>query len=298
MLGGDPSYNKFTKQLVFGPEPNLERVLGMQMMGMSGALNTGFLFVSDWLPKSKVYLPEPVVGIHERIGLRAYVSKMHSYPYYDRETKSLNISRTAEFLRKLDKQSVIVLHASGHNPSGLTPTQGEWDVLLDICKEKELLPFFLFPYQGLVSGNLHEDAYVIRKFFREGLQFMVGHSYSNNMGIYGERAGSFQLACLDATTAQNVMSHLTIQIRRFYSIPPLHPMRIVNAVFSNPAYYSQWTEELKGVHSRMVSMRKGLKNLLVDMKTPGNWNHLTKQVGPHCDLGLTSILLIWGYKNR
>jgi len=261
----------------------------MPTFGLAGALNAGFTIVTDWLPKSQVYLPEPVISIHERIALRSRVPKCHTYPYYDHSTNALNVPRMLDAMRAMPENSVVVLHASGHNPTGLDPTEGEWDCIMNICKEKQHLPFFLLGYQGIVSGSTDNDAYYIRKFMNEGLQLLVAQSYSVNMGIYGERAGAFHVACLDAQTAERTASQLRWQIRRFYSAPPLHPARVVGRLLENPEYCSLWQNSMRDVHARLTSVRKSLRDQLIEMQTPGNWDCLLRQGGLYSALGLSGI---------
>ena len=287
---GDMNFIKLSKKLVFGAEPEMDRIFSMQSLALSGSLNVGLMFAADWMPKSKVYFPDPMLKLHERIALRATVPQCHTYPYYDPVTKSVNVPKMAEFLRNIESNSVVVLHASSHNPTGLDLTEGEWDTIHQIFLEKQHLPFMLLPYQGLVSGNLIQDAHVVRKFAKSGLQLMVGQSYSATMGLYGERAGAFHIVCSDVHTAQKTESQLKIQIRRFYSTPPLHNARIVGKVIQTPEYFEQWKAELKKISSRMSQVRHGLKDRLVSLNAPGNWDHLTKQVGLHSALGINGNL--------
>lgn len=47
--------------------------------------------------------------------------------------------------------------------------------------------------QGLVSGNLDEDAQAIRLFVTDGGECLVAQSYSKIMGLYGERVGALSI---------------------------------------------------------------------------------------------------------
>ncbi len=46
---------------------------------------------------------------------------------------------------------IVVLFCAGcaHNPTGIDPTQEQWGKIADICKSKNLLPFFDVAYQVL-----------------------------------------------------------------------------------------------------------------------------------------------------
>ena len=43
--------------------------------------------------------------------------------------------------------------------------------------------------QGFATGDLDEDAWVVRYFERCGFEFFVSQSFGKNMGLYGERIG-------------------------------------------------------------------------------------------------------------
>lgn len=45
---------------------------------------------------------------------------------------------------------------------------------------------------------------------------------------------------------------------------------------------------LQDVHQRMQQMRLALSNKLTVLKTPGNWDHIKKQTGPHLYTNLKS----------
>jgi aspartate aminotransferase, mitochondrial len=44
-------------------------------------------------------------------------------------------------------ESVVMLHACAHNPTGVDPTAEQWDKIADLVKEKRLFPFFDMAYQ-------------------------------------------------------------------------------------------------------------------------------------------------------
>jgi len=257
-----------------------------------GALSLGFTFVADRLPGATVYLPNPIVKSQERVLIRSRVKNYTTYPYYDPKNKCLTVSDTLDFLMKVKDRSVVVLDAGSHNPTGLSMTSSEWDSMIQVFKKKEHLPLFSLMYQGLTTGDINNDAQVIRRFAKEGFQMIVAQSFSTNMGLYGERVGATHIVCSDALTAEKAISQIKIQTRRFYSAAPLHGARIFNRVVQEQSYFDMWQDETFDMHKRMKDIRKTLRELLVDSKTPGNWDHLLRQTGPHCDLGLTGTEFI------
>ena len=259
----------------------------MQTLGATGAFNFGLTFFKDWFPRSQIFLPSPLLNVHERILKRTSVRRYGVYPYYDYKTNSLEVPNMLQFLKSVANESVVVLHANVHKPTGLNPTNKEWDSILEVCRAKSHIPFMLLNYQGLSSGNLTKDAYSVRKFLKEGMQMLVSQSYSFNMGIYGERMGSVSIVCPDADTLPMVMSQITRQARRYYTMPPLHGARTVARVLKNPANFDEWQKEIKKINERLVGLRKILKEKFTELKTPGKWDTLLQQGGPNAALGLT-----------
>ncbi len=252
-------------------------------------MNHGFTFLSNWLPRSKVYFPTPLLDDHVRIAKRARVSECGSYPYnYNLAKNTIDLPVMLDFLEEIDSYSIIVLHASGNRPTGSDPSQAEWNSILNVCKKKEHLPFFLSNYQGIVSGDPALDAYPMRRSLEDGMQFAVGNTFSSNMGLYGERIGSFSLVCADAPTANKVRSQMAIQARRFYSSAPLHGARIVGRVMQTPAYYNLWLNDMREIASRIQSVREGLYSRLVKLHPTEQWEHLKKQKGFFSALGLSA----------
>src|SRR5258707_15879393 len=91
-------------------------------------------------------------------------------------------------LDRLPARSVVLLHASCHNPTGADLTEAHWRELLDLFKRRSLLPFIDIAYQGLGTG-IAEDAFGIRLFCAELPEVAVGVSCSENFRPDRRRAG-------------------------------------------------------------------------------------------------------------
>ncbi|WP_350650260.1 aminotransferase class I/II-fold pyridoxal phosphate-dependent enzyme, partial [Pseudomonas sp. HY13-MNA-CIBAN-0226] len=77
-----------------------------------------------------------------------------------------------EDLNALPPQSIVVLHACCHNPTGVDLSPADWQNVLDVVKAKNLVPFLDMAYQGFGDG-IHEDAAAVRLFAESGLTFFV-----------------------------------------------------------------------------------------------------------------------------
>lgn len=182
-------------------------------------------------------------------------------------------------VKNASEGSIVLLHACAHNPTGIDPTPEQWKEISDIVKEKKLFPFFDMAYQGFASGSTDRDAFGVRHFVSEGHQIALAQSFAKNMGLYGERVGAFSLITADPEERLRVDSQLKIVIRPMYSNPPIHGARIASTILSSPELYSQWEGEVKGMASRIISMRQKLYDTLVALNTPGEWGHIKSQIG-------------------
>src|SRR4029079_16346488 len=123
--------------------------------------------------------------------------------------------------RALPKKSVVLLHACCHNPTGVDLTPAQWDTLVPILVERDLVPYLDIAYQGFGDGIV-EDAYALRPLAaardRSGrpLAFFVANSFSKSMSLYGERCGALSVVCADAAEPVHVRGQLTFTVRRNY----------------------------------------------------------------------------------
>ena len=60
-------------------------------------------------------------------------------------------------------------------------------------QENGLFPFFDSAYQGFATGDVDGDAWAVREFARNGLEFFTAISYSKNFGLYS-KLGDFVVA--------------------------------------------------------------------------------------------------------
>ena len=181
--------------------------------------------------------------------------------------------------QNIPANSLVLLHACAHNPTGVDPTPEQWKEISALVKEKSLFPFFDMAYQGFASGSTSRDAFAVRHFVSEGHQVALSQSFAKNMGLYGERVGAFSLVTADPEEKARVESQLKIVVRPMYSNPPLHGARIASTILNQEALYTEWLGEVKHMADRIISMRGRLYDNLVAQGTPGEWGHIKSQIG-------------------
>ena len=196
-----------------------------------------------------------------------------------------------DVIDKAPEGSIILLHACAHNPTGVDPTQEQWEQIAKTIRSKNHFPFFDCAYQGFASGDLARDAWAIRYFVEQGFEMCIAQSYAKNFGLYGERAGCFHFVASPAShasdTANRVASQLAILQRSEISNPPAYGARIASTVLNDDKLFAEWEANLRTMSGRIIDMRQKLRATLDQMGTPGTWNHITDQIGMFSFTGLT-----------
>ena len=75
-------------------------------------------------------------------------------------------------------------------------------------------------------------------------------------------------------------------VRAMYSNPPNHGARVVATILNDPALHAEWREHVQAIADRVLLMRKMLHEKLLQLGTPGNWDHIINQIGMFTYTGL------------
>ena len=151
--------------------------------------------------------------------------------------KSLDFDGILASMEKAPPLTVYILHPMAHNPTGIDPTREQWKTICNLMKTRRLVPFFDCAYQGWASGDMDEDAWVVRHFASEGLELLVGQdaaaielhslfqvsqSFGKNLGLYGDRIGetSQKLKCFFCLSFSH-LGFLTLVVGENVSVPAL-----------------------------------------------------------------------------
>lgn len=258
-MDGLPEYRQAVQALVFGANHAAlrdGRVTTIQTPGGSGALKVGADFIKRWWPDAEIWVSDPTWDNHtalfEGAGLR-----VRTYPYYDPATGGLRFDAMLDTLRGLPEGTVVLLHASCHNPTGVDLDRAQWQALIEVLVAHRLVPFVDMAYQGFGDG-LDEDAWSVRALADAGLECLVANSFSKNFALYGERVGGLSVVCASAEAASRVNGQLQATVRRNYSSPPAHGARLVAQVLASPELTALWQQELGVMRERMRAMRESL----------------------------------------
>jgi len=200
--------------------------------------------------------------------------------------KNLDIDGMLSDIAAAPMGSIFLLHAAAHNPTGVDPTQAQWVQIAEACKRNGNICWFDSAYQGFATGDLDKDAFAIQYFANEGFPVLASQSFAKNFGLYGERIGTFNVVCANKGKVAAVQSQLDIIIRNLYSNPPKHGANIVKTVLKDPELTQMWRDELLEMSLRIQAMRRALVGELTALSTPGDWSHITSQIGMFSFTGL------------
>ena len=243
-IDGIQNYNKGAQQLLLGKDASAihqERAVTIQSLGGTGALRLGADFLKMVVPNAVVAISNPSWENHRALFEKAGFEVVE-YPYYDSQTQNLDIEGMLHSLEQLAPQSIVVLHACCHNPTGIDPTFEQWQRIAQVLKEKQLIPFMDIAYQGFGDG-LDEDAKAVRYLAELNIPMLISSSFSKSFALYGERVGALTVLTSTAEQSPKVLSQLKRMARTNYSNPPTHGAQIVNLVLNEPSRFAAWEAE-------------------------------------------------------
>lgn len=257
-----------------------DKINFIQTLSGTGAIAITAKFLSSFLSNS-IWLPNYSWPNHLNIFKQNGFSKenIFKYDYYNHQTGEISIENWLDQLKnsvptsKRSTPQCILLHACCHNPTGVDPTREQWKLIIDTIHDLKMIPIIDMAYQGLESGNLIDDAYLLRICLEKGdwsNGLYLCQSFAKNMGLYGERVGSLSiLTPLDshANLKDNIDSQLKPIIRSVYSSPPGYGSHVANQVLSDNDLKLEWFNDVKNMVDRLHSIRLKLFDNL-------NWSDL------------------------
>ena len=288
-IEGAPAYNQAVQNLLFGKDSALlanGQVITAQALGGTGALKIGADYLKRLSPEAKVYISDPSWENHRAL-FESAGFVVENYPYYDAATRGVNFDGMKACLSGLTAGSIIILHACCHNPTGADLSDAQWQEVVDICRERGLVPFLDMAYQGFADG-IDADAVAVRAFSASGLQFFVSSSFSKSFSLYGERVGALSIVTAGKEESGRVMSQVKRVIRTNYSNPPIHGGALVAGVLSSPELRQMWETELAGMRDRIRAMRTGLVESIKAQGVSQDFSFVIQQRGMFSYTGLNA----------
>ncbi|MEE4959290.1 amino acid aminotransferase [Pseudomonas alliivorans] len=287
-MEGLAPYRQAVQTLLFGennPAVLAGRVATIQTVGGSGALKVGADFLKYAFPDSQVWVSDPTWENHNALFGGAGF-KVNTYPYFDAQTGGVKFDTMLDALQQLPARSIVLLHPCCHNPTGADLSVAQWDQVVAVVKDRQLIPFLDIAYQGFGNG-MDEDAYAIRAMTDAGVTAFVSNSFSKIFSLYGERVGGLSVVCEDSASAVNVLGQLKATVRRNYSSPPAHGAQVVSRVLNSPQLRDQWLTEVEVMRQRILDMRTRLVAVLAQKVPQHDFSFILRQNGMFSYTGLT-----------
>ncbi len=293
-IDGLPAYTELTRKLLFGADSALlqaGRVATAQTIGGSAALRVG----ADLLRQvagsgAKIAISNPSWGNHHVV-FRTAGFELLDYRYYDAVSHGLDFAGMLEDLGRLEPGTVVLLHACCHNPTGVDLDVAQWQQVIALLQERNLLPFIDIAYQGFDQGT-EADAGAIRLLAESGIEaFVVASSYSKSFSLYGERVGALSMVGADRDEAARLLSKVKQTIRANYSSPAAHGASLVAGVLGSAELRGRWEQELGGMRSRIHAMRAGLVEKLAAAGAP-DFSFIQRQAGMFSYSGLSKAQVL------
>ncbi|RCK59576.1 Aspartate aminotransferase, cytoplasmic [Candida viswanathii] len=285
-MAGVPEFLQAAQKVVFGDKFAQEgKVASLQAIGGSGALHMAMLLIVQ-AGYRKFYVGTPAwsnyIQMIEHAG-----GEIKTYRHYDETTRRIDFDAVLSTLESVDEGSVFLFQACCHNPTGADYTRDQWVEIIDLVKKRNHLVLFDLAYQGFSSGDIDEDAWVVRYAYEQNMEFLVAESLSKNLGLYSERVGCTHVVVQDKEYVANAQSTLVRTFRQECSFAPAFGARIAASVVNDPASNKQWHDEVAAVTKRMKSLRQQVYEELKSLGTPGGWSNVVEQNGLFWYSGLT-----------
>ncbi len=284
---GDPAFIEHISNLLLGNDlvASLgDRLAAVMTPGGCGALRMNAELLVQASANTTVWVSNPTWANHFPL-LQSAGLTLKTYDYYSADTHGVDFAAMVESLNAIPKGDVVLLHGCCHNPTGADLTQPQWDTVIDILAERELVPFIDVAYQGF-GDSLVDDAYGLRQAALRCPEVLVASSCSKNFGVYRERTGAALVITATASQTAAAKSQILSAARRCYSMSPSHGGSIVGHLLSSESLTSEWKAELEQVRSRMNRLRLGLATGLNDAQSKIDFGFVAESKGMFCYLGI------------
>lgn len=269
------------------------RAFSAQVLSGTNGLRVAAEFLHKHLNYKTVYISSPSWRNYDYVFRSAKFENILYYSYWNISTRSLNIEAMLRDLRNARTPAVVVLQVCAHSPSSYDPTKAQWMEIANVVKEKNLFPVLFSPFQGIASGDVDEDAWVVRYFVSNGFEFFCSQALGKNFAFCNERIGNLVCVTKNSDVITNLKSQLALIITGLYSRPALHVASVVTYILNDPQLYDEWKENIKAMYLKCEKVRINLRQALEKLGTPGRWAHITQQRGMFANIGLTKEQIVY-----
>ncbi|WP_076536729.1 amino acid aminotransferase [Shewanella sp. UCD-KL21] len=286
-IEGVERYNQVVQSLLFGKDSAIirdKRAFTAQAPGGTGSLRVAAEFLVNNTDSNTLWVSNPTWANHQNIFQTAGL-EIKEYGYYKAETHDMDFDAMVSDLNTAQAGDIVLLHGCCHNPTGIDLTIEQWQIIGQLCSDKQLVPLFDFAYQGFGAG-IEEDAQGLRAVAAKVPELLVANSFSKNFGLYNERIGAVTVVAETEVVAQKSFSQIKKTIRASYSNPPAHGGLIVSTILSDDGLRKEWESELSAMRQRIAEMRTLFVDTLKQEGVSQDFSFISRQNGMFSFSGL------------
>lgn len=122
------------------------RIAAVQSISGTGGCRLAGEFIHKFMGNRAIYVPNPTWGNHLAIFTNSGLKPSY-YPYYDASKNAVDFASLMNFVNTVENNSVFLLHACAHNPTGCDLTRNQWDELSLVMKTKQHVVIMDSAYQ-------------------------------------------------------------------------------------------------------------------------------------------------------
>ncbi|WP_144207873.1 amino acid aminotransferase [Shewanella donghaensis] len=286
-IEGVELYNQVVQTLLFGQDSSIisdNRAYTAQAPGGTGSLRIAAEFLVRNTESKTLWVSNPTWANHQNIFQTAGL-EIKEYGYYKAETHAMDFDAMVMDLNTAAAGDVVLLHGCCHNPTGIDLSLAQWEIIGQLCSDKQLVPLFDFAYQGFGAG-IEEDAQGLRVVAAKVPELIIANSFSKNFGLYNERIGAVTVVAENEVAASKSFSQIKKTIRATYSNPPAHGGLIVSTILSDDALRTEWEQELTAMRQRIAKMRVLFVKTLEQEGVSQDFSFISRQNGMFSFSGL------------
>lgn len=285
---GNPDFNKLVQNMMIGEDHvavKENRVSTFQTPGGTGGVRIGLEFVKKCNPNANVWISDPTWPNHTAI-TKSLGLTPKPYRYYDIKEGDFLYEGMIEDLSGAEAGDVVILHGCCHNASGADLSNEQWNELANLMKEKGLVPFVDFAYQGFGNG-IEEDSYAAKIMAEKLPEALIASSCSKNFAMYRDRAGAITLVSSSEDIHATNASHMLGAVRANYSMPPDHGAAVAAHILGDAELKAEWISEVDEMRNRVKKMRTLFVEKMNAKAPNSGFGYIAEQNGMFSYLTLT-----------
>jgi aspartate/tyrosine/aromatic aminotransferase len=251
---GDRRFADLLRPIVLGEHAGDDRIAGLQTPGGTGAVFLALKLAAAVDPGARVLLGTPTWPNHPALAIGCGL-EIVEYRYYDRDCAQIDFEAMLAAFRAGRRGDIALLHGCCHNPTGADLDESQWRQVIEVVRERELLPLVDIAYQGLGRG-LEEDAAGLRMVLAACDEVLVAQSCDKNFGVYRDRVGALFVKTRSAQGSETAMGNVLQLAREAWSMPPDHGAAAVRLVLEDEQLRTEWNAELDAMRERITTVRE------------------------------------------